>query len=306
MALDPENKQSRWQRWKDKMQDTYRFVIINDETFQEVSSYRLTLLNLWVLISTVLVVVTALVVSLIIFTPLKTYIPGYSMNYVEKVYELNKQVTTLQEELDANRMYTERVRKILVGDYQEDFEMQEKESLETPVNNTDPNHVEEVEPIEVDRTFREDVSFDEIGQIAQNNNETSVNFSPKDIPLERVIFNSPVRGTISAGFSVEDEHYGVDILAPKNTAIKAALDGYIFFSDWTLKTGNTIAIQHGNNTITVYKHNSALLKELGDYVKAGEAVSIIGNTGTQSDGPHLHFELWNEGKPVDPSEYIRF
>ena len=99
---------------------------------------------------------------------------------------------------------------------------------------------------------------------------------------------------------------GRDVLAPKNTAIKAAMDGFIFFSDWTLETGNTLGIQHSNNAITFYKHNSVLLKKAGSYVKAGEAVAIIGNTGTLTDGPHLHFELWHKGKPVDPEEYIKF
>ena len=95
-------------------------------------------------------------------------------------------------------------------------------------------------------------------------------------------------------------------MAPKNTAIKAIMDGYVFTSDWTLETGNTIGIQHTNNLISFYKHNSALLKKTGSFVKAGEAVSIIGNTGTLSNGPHLHFELWYNGKAVNPKNYIIF
>ncbi len=295
------------------MQNTYRFVIMNGETFEEVSSYRLTLLNVWVLISTVVVVVSALVVCLIVFTPLKRYIPGYSTeNYAEKVYTLNKQIVELQKELSAQQVYTERVRKILVGDYSSEEEAISKDEAaaaaaeldQGQLNTVDPE-LDEVEPIEVDRQLREEVEFQEIGQQAQIPN-TTTNFSPRNLPLERMIFNPPVRGAISAGFLVNDEHYGVDILAPKNTAIKATRAGYIFFAGWTVETGNTIAIQHDNNVISVYKHNSAILKKVGEFVEAGEAVAIIGNTGTLSDGPHLHFELWHEGTPVDPTIYMSF
>jgi len=119
-------------------------------------------------------------------------------------------------------------------------------------------------------------------------------------------FTSPLNGEVAAAFMPDKGHYGIDILAPKNTAIKAAMDGYVFFSDWTLETGNTIGIQHTNNVITFYKHNATLLKKAGNFVRAGEGVAIIGNTGELTNGPHLHFELWHKGKPVDPGEYVDF
>ena len=152
--------------------------------------------------------------------------------------------------------------------------------------------------------MRQEVELQEVGEAAQRSRTT--NFSPRDVPLEQMYFTPPVNGEISAAYMPDRKHFGVDILAPKNTAVKAAMDGYIFFSDWTLETGNTIGIQHANNTITFYKHNSVLLKKAGSFVKAGEAVAIIGNTGTLSDGPHLHFELWNRGKPVNPTDFISF
>jgi murein DD-endopeptidase MepM/ murein hydrolase activator NlpD len=115
-----------------------------------------------------------------------------------------------------------------------------------------------------------------------------------------------VTGSISLEFDLEKKHFGVDINAPANTPIKAVLSGYIIFSGWTLETGNTIGIQHDQNLISFYKHNSSLLQEDGAFVQAGEAVAIIGNTGTLSTGPHLHFELWLAGKPVNPTNYINF
>ena len=124
--------------------------------------------------------------------------------------------------------------------------------------------------------------------------------------LEHLYLVPPVKGTISAGFSEAQSHFGIDVLAPKSTPIKAILDGHVIFSDWTLETGNTIGIQHNNNMVSIYKHNSSLLKKMGSFVKAGEAVAVIGNTGTISSGPHLHFELWVDGLPIDPQKFINF
>ena len=119
-------------------------------------------------------------------------------------------------------------------------------------------------------------------------------------------FVPPVLGTISAGYNPETEHYGVDVLAPSGSAIQAIASGVVIGSDWTLETGNTIALQHNNDVLSIYKHNSALLKKVGERVSAGEAIAIIGNTGTLSDGPHLHFELWYDGKHVDPENFVNF
>ena len=143
------------------------------------------------------------------------------------------------------------------------------------------------------------------GQTGQANTGP-VNVSPRDIPLEQMYFTAPVAGSISAGFDSESGHIGVDIIAPKNTPIKSAMDGWVIASDWTLDTGNTIAVQHTNNIVTFFKHNSVLLKKTGEFVKAGEAIAIIGNTGELTDGPHLHFELWHRGAPVNPVDYVSF
>ena len=124
--------------------------------------------------------------------------------------------------------------------------------------------------------------------------------------MKEIYFTPPVRGDVSAGFMPENTHYGIDIMAPKNTPILAMMDGIVITSDWTLETGNTLGIQHDHNIVSFYKHNSANLKSVGESVKAGEAVAIIGNTGTLTTGPHLHFELWINGQCVDPSEYINF
>jgi len=136
---------------------------------------------------------------------------------------------------------------------------------------------------------------------------------PKAMPVANetrrpplVHFTPPIRGKISAPFMVEKDHFGIDIIAPKNTPVLATLPGHVIVADWTATTGYTIGIQHDNNIVSFYKHNSRLLKEIGDFVQAGEAIAIIGNSGILTSGPHLHFELWIDGAPVNPQHYMNF
>lgn len=291
--------------WLERLKHTYRLVIMNNETFEEIGSYRITLLNVYILLSTLFVVMFTVVLFVIAVTPIKRYLPGYVAEGNEKeIREMARRVDSLGTLVDAYELYTQNFRKILVGEgIQTEHDVDQTVDEDLSLEND--SAFAELVASDVDRQLRQEIELEEIGQAVQQSRTT--NISPKDLPLEQMYFMAPINGEISAAFTPDDnKHYGVDILAAKNTAIKAALDGYVFISDWTLETGNTIGIQHANNIITFYKHNSALLKKAGSYVKAGEAIAIIGNTGTLSDGPHLHFELWHKGKPVDPTTYIKF
>lgn len=301
MSEENQIQKGKWQRFREQLANTYRLVVMNDETFEEVSSTRLSLLNIYVLLSSVLVIMAILVWLMIAFTPLRKYVPGYGdVMQDQEVRELYRQVEELEDELITHRKYSENFRRILVGDVVTEDEVPkvDPEMMDAAESDTTAELSEE------EMELRNELMLEEVGVKAKEPRTT--NLSPKDTPLERLFFSSPVSGEISAGFMPDKEHFGVDVLAPKNTPIKAAMDGYVFLSDWTLETGNTIGIQHSSNLITFYKHNSVLLKEVGSYVKAGEAVAVIGNTGTMSNGPHLHFELWYKGKPIDPTEYIDF
>jgi murein DD-endopeptidase MepM/ murein hydrolase activator NlpD len=130
--------------------------------------------------------------------------------------------------------------------------------------------------------------------------------TPRDIPLEQLNFIPPVSGDVTAAFDLKKSHFGIDVSAPKNTAVKSAADGMVISAGYTVETGYSIAIQHPNNVVTMYKHNSVLLKEAGTAVKAGEAIAIIGNSGENTSGPHLHFELWHKGRPVNPADFLNF
>jgi murein DD-endopeptidase MepM/ murein hydrolase activator NlpD len=120
------------------------------------------------------------------------------------------------------------------------------------------------------------------------------------------LFFPPLKGTVTSRFDAPRKHFGIDIVSNANESIKATLDGTVLLSNFTSETGYVIALQHGNNLVSFYKHNSALLKKAGDFVKAGEVIAIIGSSGELSSGPHLHFELWYNGTPLDPLKYIAF
>ena len=287
-------------KWKERLRDNYRLVIMNHETFEEVGSYKLSLLNVYVIASSVIVLVALLVVGLIIFTPVKRYIPGYGdVKEHAELMRINEQMQMMEEQLVAQKAYTDNFRRILVGNM-EDSELEEELD-----NTVLPDSLLSVERIEEDEMLRQVIEDEELSQEKELLTKTA-NFTPREVPLEQLYFIPPVSGVVSAAYQPDIQHYGIDVLAPKNTPVKAAMDGYVFMSDWTLETGHTIGVQHAHNLISFYKHNSALLKQRGDFVNSGEALAIIGNTGTLSSGPHLHFELWNNGKPVNPDLYINF
>lgn len=119
-------------------------------------------------------------------------------------------------------------------------------------------------------------------------------------------FFTPIKGVLTAVFAPHEDHFGVDIVSKKNEPVKAIADGTVILASWTLDTGYIISVQHSNELISIYKHNSVILKKVGDLVRAGEIISIIGNTGELTTGQHLHFELWYKGTPLNPREFITF
>ncbi len=290
----------------ERLRHNYRLVVMNNETFEEVGSYNLSLLNVYVMVSMIVVVVALLVGSVIVFTPVRQYIPGYGdLTSQQELQRMNRELETLEAEVEASRAYNDNIRKILVG---ETIETEADVKDATDAASADVDTVTFVDPIEEDEALRKEIENQELESALALRAQTSStdNFGGAQVPLEQLYFTPPLTGIIGAAFNLQKKHYGVDIIAPSNTSVKSVLGGYVFLSDWTLETGNTIGIQHAHNLVSFYKHNSALLKKVGSYVKAGEAVAIIGNTGELTDGPHLHFELWHNGKAIDPAELIIF
>ena len=273
MSASPENKR----KWKDRIKDHYRLVVLNDETLQEVSSYKLNLLNLYILLSTLVVLVGLIVFAIIIYTPIKKAIPGYGdVNATPEFIELKEKTKVLEQELISIQTYIDANKNRLLG------------NSSTKTNGLiDQAYAPKLVDVPDTFTLEEDVVVDVI--------EKKIRF-----------FYPPLIGPISANYDKDDHHFGIDILAPKDAPVSAVLEGSVISSEYNIETGNTISIQHANNVVSTYKHNSILLKKVGDYVKTGEAIAIVGNSGLKTDGPHLHFELWIEGKSINPTEYINF
>ncbi len=277
-----------------KLRDKYRLVVMNDDTFEEKLSFRLTRLNVFVLFGTFSIFLVIATTYLIAFTPLREYIPGYADFNTRKVLrELMIKTDSLEVELNRKELYMLNIRNIIEG---RDL----VEVLPDSIRSKNDFDIEELPRSREDSLLRAEIeSQTQYTQwIAE---ETSM--SSKE---SLMFLFPPIEGIITNYFNPAENHYGIDIVADKNEAIKATLDGTVIFSSWTLETGYTIGIQHANDLVSIYKHNSTLLKNVGSPVKAGEAIAIIGETGFLSTGTHLHFELWLDGKPVNPLEFIAF
>lgn len=299
---EPQVKLSRWARFRKHSKINYRMMVMNADTFDEVGSYNLTPLNIYVAISSLVLLLSVLIFSVVAYTPLRKYIPGYG-DVVQRseMVAMDKEVRELKEELQLQIDYTENFRRILAGETTtgEDVQAQSREVTDA-----------DIEPVtlsEEEVRLRREVELERVGRVARDGSGKGTPRQGSSLTsLEQLFLVAPVNGEISAGYKPEKDHLGVDILAPRSTAIKAAAAGVVFMSEFTSANGNVVGIQHDNELITFYKHNSELLKRVGDRVKSGEAVAIIGDTGTQSTGPHLHFEMWFRGQPVDPADYVSF
>ncbi len=296
-----ENGFDRFKKIIEKLRHTfYRLVILNHETFEEVGSYKLSLMNLYVAVSSLVVGFTILVASIIVFTPLKRYIPGYGgIGSQRDMFDLVDRLDSLERALASQQIYTNNVRRLLTADVQKESDIPKENNIAVADNNIN------VEASEAEMQVRTGANFVTEGDKDMTDSK-SIKAIGRNDRLESMYLVAPLTGSISKPFSIGDKHFGTDLIAPKNTPVKTIADGFIISSDWTLETGNTIAIQHANNVVSFYKHNSVLLKKIGDKIKAGEAIAIIGNTGEQSSGPHLHFELWKDGRAVNAQDYIRF
>lgn len=276
---------------KHKLTHQYRMVIINDDTFEERFSLKLSRLNVFVLggvFSVFLILITALFIA---FSPIKEFIPGYASDELRnKALKATLKADSISVELAQLREFTRVIQPILTGEISAD-------KLDTIQLETVPKVISDslLKASKADLIYREKIESKDRFPIL-NKNKT----------ILKNIFYAPISGTISQGFDLKAKHFAIDIVAKVGTAVKATEDGTVIFSGWTTDTGYVLIIKHSNNYISVYKHNGSLLKEQGDIVKAGEAIATLGSTGELTTGPHLHFEIWSDGYPVNPTTLIDF
>ena len=279
-------------KFTNKLLHKYRLVILNEDTFEERLSFKLTRLNVFVLlsISTILLIIATII--LIAFTPLKEYIPGYSSTALKKqAIELNFKTDSLQQVIAINERYFSSIKKVLYGEVNPS-EFNRDSILEAA--KLDVNEINLI-PNSADTLLRQKVDKEDKYNLFESATSTA-NF---------VLF-PPVNGTITEGYNIKEKHFAVDIVVPKDAPIKATADGTVIFAEWTAETGYIIIIAHREGLISAYKHNASLTKTQGELVKAGEVIATAGNTGELTTGPHLHFELWSDGYPINPTSFIDF
>lgn len=299
----------KWRKWlKEHLEKKFLLIIRNEETLEQTASYRLTLQNLYLLACSLILIFGIVFFFLIIFTPIKKYIPGYGELSSQSEYVLlEKKLQELDKNIRARDTYIDAYERVLDGKPEKTSDIAKNVQIKLVKPEVEPK-VKEDSLLRAE--FEAVLAKERKGKANSSENARPSAFiksgSSNSYDYASVPLHAPCRGPLGARYNPENGHLGVDIIAAKNTPIKATLEGTVMQADWSIENGHTIAIQHENNLVSMYKHNSAILKKVGVRVKSGEAIAIIGNTGSLTDGPHLHFELWYKGKPVDPTAFIRF
>ncbi len=289
---------SSWQNLIDRLNIKYRLVVLDDATLEEKVSFKLSRMNTYMAISILAVFCVLLTVFTIIYTPLKQYIPGYQdVSLRRDLMELNTQSNALNMQVESQARYIDAFRQMFNSETSAELYNEPSESAEIDTSNKDYSKIELDSISENEAKLRQSVEREMTYTLSGSKNE-------KDKLLKNY-FTPPMEGFVSQKFDPDNEHFGLDIGSPiKDAQVMAIADGVVIMSDWTLDTGHVIAIQHSDNLISFYKHNAVTLKKIGNFVKAGDAIAILGNTGELTSGPHLHLELWHNQIPVDPLNYI--
>jgi len=286
--------EKKQQNIREKLRNKYKLTIYNETTLQESFTFNLTRMNVFTYFGLFLILITALVIVLFIVTPLNAFLPKYGDTKMRlKIIENAIKIDSLQQEISMRDKYFQNINNIMEGKNLDDYEQ------------TIDSSVAQYQNIDFTKSKHDSILRSLIEKEEQLYLSAVDNFSDGS-DMEHISFFIPVRGIISNKFDSKEGHFGIDIVAKPDEPILATLSGTVILAAWSTETGYVIQIQHDNNLISIYKHNSVLLKSQGDHVEAGESIAIIGNTGELSTGPHLHFELWHNGVPLDPENYIVF
>lgn len=289
------NNKSEKKHWKlfHKLTNKYRMVLLNEDTFEEVGNIRLTRLNLIALFGIVLILLIAIIFSLIAYTNIRELIPGYPDAAMrQNIRQNTMKVDSLEYEQAIRDQYFDNLKRIISGEMPENY-------LNDTTGMVDAQEIT-FRRSSNDSLLRQQVEAEEQFRLSVLDDE-HVNRNLYDMH-----FFTPVNGIITRSFNPMEGHFGIDLVTNPNEVVKAALDGTVIMSTWTLETGYVIQIQHDHELISVYKHNASLFKSVGQKVVAGDAIAIVGNSGELTTGPHLHFELWHDRIPQNPAEYIVF
>ncbi len=270
----------------------YKVVISSEDTFEEKFSFKANKINALIIMLVYSIILISFTISIVFFTQLREMVPGYSStDLLNRAIYLTKKIDSLEQQIALNNKFYKSIEDVLSGNIDE-FVPRDELSVDSSLTNSD---FVTVSPNSQDSILRKYVE-----------NEDKFNLTNNELIIENKMFFSPIKGEITQSFNFNENHFAIDIAADIGTPVKSVLDGKIIFSEWSLETGYVVVIDHGENIISVYKHNSKILKEQNDFVQAGEVIAYSGNQGNLSTGPHLHFELWKNGTPIDPEPLLNF
>ena len=269
----------------------YRFVVLNENTFEEMLSYRLSRLNVFMILSISAILLIAATYLIISVTPLKEYIPGYDSTALRRQAINNTYlIDSLQQQLFLNERYITSIADALSGNV----------DLEDIPSSRTIDGIDQLEELDFSTNKQDSILRAEVAQ------EDRFNLFETAGTENNFTLFTPVTGVITQGYSPSENHFAVDISVPEKTPVKSVSDGTVILAEWTTETGYVVIIKHEQNLISVYKHNESLAVNQGDLVISGEVIGFAGSTGVLSTGPHLHFELWSDGYPINPTELIEF
>ena len=270
----------------------YKVVVSSEDTFEEKLSFKANKINVFIIMLVYSIILISFTISIVFFTQLREMVPGYSSSdLLNRAIYLTKKTDSLEQQIALNNKFYKSIEDVLSGNIDEFIP---RDELSIDSNLINPGVVT-ISPNSQDSILRKYVE-----------NEEKFNLTNNELIIENKMFFSPIKGEITQNFNYNENHFAIDIAADIGTPVKSVLDGKIIFSEWSLETGYVVVIDHGENIISVYKHNSKTLKEQNDFVQAGEVIAYSGNQGNLSSGPHLHFELWKNGTPIDPEPLLNF
>lgn len=278
---------------KEHKTSNFRLVLIDNQSHKQLLTLHFTRTSFFVTIVSILVMLCAAIYSIIAFTPVRTFIPGYP-DAVSKRAAIQNAITidSLQTVIYKWGLYSENLKRVMEG-----MDPVKIDSLITAGMQEHAAASDIKEIMKRDSLLREHVKEEEQFGISAR--------TKRNLPIEGMHFFSPLKGVVSQGYDPIIHPY-IDITAPEGSVVKATLDGTVIHAGWSEDTGYTIQLQHEGDIISIYRHNEKLLKKTGDKVTAGSPIALVGNTGEISTGAHLHFELWHKGEAVNPTLYINF
>ena len=275
-----------------KLFNDYKVVVSSEDTFEEKFAFKASKINVFVLMLVYSVILISFTISIVFFTQLRELVPGYSSSdLLNRAIYLTQKTDSLERQIELNNKFYKSIEDVLSGKTDEFIE-RDNIPIDSSLNE---KNVFSISPNSEDSILRNYVD-----------SQDKFNLTKNELVIENKMFFSPIKGDITQTFNFEENHFAIDIAADIGTPVKSILDGKILFSEWSVDTGHVIIVDHGDNIVSVYKHNSKSLKEQNDFVQAGEVIAYSGNQGSLSSGPHLHFELWKNGTPIDPEPLLNF